>query len=71
MPPINIANAGKLQNWLMTQAKLIKAWGCTSVGVDICICTLREYTGVIELTRSGVPVSQIERKHVSRRASTA
>lgn len=42
MPSIDIANAGKLQDWLMTQAKLIKAWGCTSVGVDICVCTLRK-----------------------------
>ena len=42
MPPIEISSAIKLQDWLLHQAKLIKAWGCTSVGVDICICILCE-----------------------------
>ncbi len=50
MPAIKIENAGKLNSWLLTQAKLIKAWGCTSVGVDIGICSLCKSDHVSKLT---------------------
>ncbi|KAK1921768.1 hypothetical protein DB88DRAFT_542580 [Papiliotrema laurentii] len=40
MPELNAANFAKLQSWLVLEAKFYKAWGCTSVGVDISICTL-------------------------------
>ena len=42
MPELNAANFAKLQSWLVLEAKFYKAWGCTSVGVDISICTLCE-----------------------------
>ena len=72
MPEINAANAGKLQTWLMTQAKLIKVWGCTSVGVDISICTLCESDREkLCINNSGVALPPETREHVSRRASIA
>lgn len=42
MPAVNISNAAKLEKWLEVQVKLIRAWGCVSVGIDICVCILRE-----------------------------